>query len=327
MKAIYLSADTRNLERVYGPKQRERISALLGQTPEECSAFPKKTDDIEAIFSTWGMPAPTAEEVRERLPRLKAVFYAAGSVQYFARPFLENGVRVYSAWRANATPVAQFAYAQILLAAKGYFQVQALTRSSREKAKALFSKYPGVYEIRVGILGCGAVGGALCEMLQQTGLEVLAYDPYLSEERALSLGVRRADIAEIFRECLIVSNHIPNLPSTVGVIKREHILSAPPCSTFINTGRGPQLNEGDLYDALTADPSPTALLDVLTDEGQSDANPLTHLPNCFVTPHIAGSSGLEVRRMAEYMADALETYLKGAPCGCEITQKMLETLA
>lgn len=74
------------------------------------------------LFSTWGMPALGKEQIRAYFPSLKAVFYAAGSVQGFAREYLEAGVQVFSAWAANAVPVAEFTVAQILLAGKGYFQ-------------------------------------------------------------------------------------------------------------------------------------------------------------------------------------------------------------
>ena len=113
----------------------------------------------------------------------------------------------------------------------------------------------------------------------------------------------------------------------MGIIKREYFLSMKPYATFINTGRGPQLDEKDLYDALTTVPTRTALLDVMTNEGHSNENPLNALENCFITPHIAGSSGLEVRRMAEYMMDAFELYEKGEKCNYEVSLAMLETMA
>lgn len=327
MKALYLSSNPRDLERVYGPEQRARIASLLGMEPAVCTELPADCSDIEAIFSTWGMLPLTKGEIAAKLPALKHVFYAAGSVQYFAHPFLESGVRVFSAWQANAVPVAQFSFAQILLACKGYYRVQAAMRTDRAQAHAMFAEYPGVYGIKIGILGCGAVGSMVCELLRSTGLTVLAYDPYMSAERAAQLGVQPASLEEIFSECLVISNHVPNLPSTVGLIRREHLMAMQPRATFINTGRGPQLNEWDLYDALRADATRTALLDVLTDEGRSDSKPITQLPNCFLTPHIAGSSGLEVRRMADYMADMLERVLTGSPCPYEVTPAMLETMA
>jgi len=327
MKALYLSENGGNLTYVYGPEQRARIEKTLGYAPAEATELPENCSDVEMIFSTWGMLPLSKEEIAEKLPNLKHVFYAAGSVQYFARPFIESGVHVYSAWMANAVPVIQFAFAQILLACKGFYQVQAACRENRRAASELFKNYPGIYDIKVGILGCGAIGSGVCRMLRREGIETLVYDPYLPDEKAKELDVKKAELDEIFRECIVVSNHIPNLPSTVGVIKREHLLSMQEYATFINTGRGPQLCEQDLFDALAEKPTRTALLDVMTDEHLSDEKPITKLPNCFITPHIAGSAGNEVHRMADYMADMLEKVLRGEKAEYEVTEKMLETMA
>ena len=327
MKAIFLSRNHADLERVYGREQREQMQKMLGFLPPEYNELPECCPDTEYIFSTWGMFEMTEDEIRRVFPALKAVFYAAGSVQYFAKPFIDMGIKVYSAWQANAVPVVQYAFGQILLALNGYYTVQAKCRNSRAESKELFAHYPGVYGEKVGLLGCGAIGSRLAVMLQNTDLEVLVYDPYLSDEQAEQLHVRKASLEEIFSTCFVISNHVPNLPSTVGLIKREHFFAMRPYAVFINTGRGPQLTESDLYDALTADPTRTALLDVMTDEGNSDTNPLNALSNCFITPHIAGSSGNEVRRMSDYMITALEAFEGGQACGYEVTQKMLLTMA
>ena len=328
MEAIYLCRDAATIARVYAEKQHAALAARvhLPADPARSMDDPRLAE-AEAVFSTWGMLPCTAEEIRARLPRLKYVFYAAGSVQYFARPFLECGVRVFSAWQANAVPVAQYTFAQIILALKGYYTVQARTRASRADAAALFQHYPGAFDARVGLLGCGAIGSRLAGLLQQLDVEVWVYDPFLSEARAAALGVRRASLEEVFAGCDVISNHLANLPETVGIIRREHLLSMRPYATFINTGRGPQLDESDLREALTAVPTRTALLDVLTDEANSDASPLNALPNCFITPHIAGSSGYEVRRMADYMVEALDRVLAGRPCDYEVTPAMLQTMA
>ena len=104
-------------------------------------------------------------------------------------------------------------------------------------------------------------------------------------------------------------------------------MSMRPYSTFINTGRGAQLSEQDLYDALTEDPTRTALLDVMIDEWESDSKALTHLPNCFVTPHMAGACGLEVRRMADRIIEAVIAWQAGEKSPAEVNLKMLETMA
>lgn len=328
MKAAMIGRDAEVFARVYAQRQRTAIAERVELLPDVCTDVSTGAlKDAEILFSTWGMPSLSEAEIREFLPKAKYLFYAAGSVQPFARPFLRCGVRVFSAWQANAVPVVQYTFAQIVLALKGYFTVQQKTRTDRTAAKAAFAQYPGVFDAKVGLLGCGAIGSRLAQMLRQLDVEVLVYDPFLPESRARELGVRPAGMEEIFAGCDVVSNHLANLPETVGIIRREHLLSMKPCSTFINTGRGPQLSENDLHDMLTADPTRTALIDVMTDEENSDTNPLNRLENCFITPHIAGSSGNEVRRMADYMITALDCVLRGEACGYEVTAEMLETMA
>lgn len=331
MKAVFLCGSIDNIRRVYGPAQLERLMAITGIETRVCTVDELRAgvwgNDAEVVFSTWGMPRIEYEEIPVILPRLKAVFYAAGSVQAFAEPFIRRGIAVFSAWQANAVPVAEYTLAQILLASKGYFTVQALCRSDRKASAELNRCYTGMFDITVGLLGLGAVGGAVAKLLRGFNCRVLAYDPFASDEKLAELGAERADMASIFAECDIISNHLANLPATQGIITREHIMSMKEYATFINTGRGPQLNEHDLYDKLKACPGVTALLDVLTNEHESDANPLNTLPNCFITPHIAGSMGNEVRRMAEYMIDEYERWEKGEPTQWRVTSEMLATMA
>ena len=328
MKAAFLGANPATFERVYAEKQMKELQQTVELLPGVFTDFrDERLKDVEAVFSTWGMLSPNEAEIREYLPCLKYVFYAAGTVQGFARPFLNCGVRVFSAWQANAVPVVQFAFAQILLSLKGFFPAQQLTRESRAAASEVQTHYPGVFDAKVGLLGCGAIGSRVAEMLKAMDVEVWVFDPFLSDGRAQELGVEKHSLDEIFARCDVVSNHLANLPATVGIIRREHLLSMKPYSTFINTGRGPQLDEKDLFDMLTLDSTRRALLDVMTDEGNSDTNPLTALPNCQITPHIAGSTGNEVRRMAEYMIAECRRILAGEAGLYEVSESMLATMA
>jgi len=331
-KAIILNANPGTFARVFAQPQMDRLRSLteLDETVYTCADQLRGADvkDAEVVFSTWGMLPLSGEEIRELLPSLKAVFYAAGSVQHFARPFLDCGAKVFSAWHANGVAVAQYTFSQILLAAKGFFRIEQVMRSEgRSAAYALHQNYPGGYGVRVGLLGCGSIGSRVARMLKDTDCEVWAYDPFLPQERARELGVKLTDMDDIFANCLIVSNHLANLPTTQRIIKRSHFMSMPAYATFINTGRGAPLCEDDLYAALVADPTRTALLDVRDNEGKSDDHPLNSLPNCLNTPHIAGASGLEVRRMADYMMNAFCAWEKGEGTDCEVSMKMLETMA
>lgn len=107
---------------VWTPENRRTvgISERIVTKPE-ILASPEQYFDTRYLFSTWGMPTFTVEEIRRCLPSLQAVFYAAGSVRGFADSFLDAGVAVFSARAANAVPVAEYTVAQILLANKGFF--------------------------------------------------------------------------------------------------------------------------------------------------------------------------------------------------------------
>lgn len=287
--------------------------------------------DADAIFSSWGMPEFTAGEIAAHLPRLRALFYAAGSVQGFARPFLERGVRVYSAWRENAVPVAEVAVSQILLANKGFFQAcrRSRSRAAREGAAHHFSAFPGNFDCRVGLLGCGGIGRLVAEALRAHRVEVLVFDPFLSDEAAASLGVRKAPLDEIFATCQTVSNHLANNAQTRGMLGHALFSRMLPNATFINTGRGAQVVEADLVRALEEAPDRTAVLDVTWPEPPEEGSPLYSLPNVFLTPHLAGSSGNEVRRMGEAMLEEFRAWRAdpAAPSKREVTAKMLDTMA
>lgn len=323
MKSIFLG-DAAQIKRVYSDKVTQELILCAGLDARIYSKDDEEDfSSVENIFSTWGMPHFTVEEIKARFPNLKSVFYAAGTVQSFAREFLECGARVYSAWGANAVPVAEYTVAQIVLANKGFFASSRLASDGRYgKAYEIFSNYTGNFGARVGVIGVGMIGTLVCRMLKAYRLEVLAFDPFLSDEKAEELGVRKTSLDEIFSSCHVVSNHLANNPETVGILNGAHFEKMVPYATFINTGRGAQVVEADLVRVLRERPDVTALLDVTYPEPPEKDSPFYSLDNCILTPHIAGSAGLEVHRMAEFM---LEEFKK--PCKYEVTLKMLETMA
>ena len=330
MKTILLS-DSGN-PRAYSESTLEALRAeagLVHATPSDVASGACK--DAEAVFSSWGMPCLSADKIAENLPRLRAVFYAAGSVQAFARPFLERGVRVYSAWLENAVPVAEFAVSQILLANKGFFPLCRLIHSpeSRQAAMARLSTFPGNFDCRVGLLGCGGIGRLVAKALSAHRLEMLVFDPFLPDERAASLGVRKTGLEEIFSTCQTVSNHLANNAETRGLLCYALFSKMLPNATFINTGRGAQVVEKDLVRALREEPGRSAVLDVTWPEPPEERSPFYTLPNVYLTPHMAGSSGLEVRRMGEAMLEEFRAWLADptAPSRREVSLKMLETMA
>ncbi|MBR5519890.1 MAG: glycerate dehydrogenase, partial [Clostridia bacterium] len=236
-----------------------------------------------------------------------------------------SGVRIFSAWTANAVPVAEYTAAQIILANKGFFATMRYT--DRDRAEALHANYCGNYGATVGIIGAGMIGKLLIRKLKDYDLKVLVFDPFLPDELAEELGVTKTDLKTIFSTCQIVTNHLANNAQTKGMLNGELFASMRPYATFLNTGRGAQVVEADLIRILRERPDLTAILDVTEPEPPQPDSPFYTLPNCILTPHIAGSAGDEVRRMGDYMRNAHSDVLAGRTCPHEVTLPMLATMA
>lgn len=331
MKAAFINDCSENINNIYS----EQVLAVLHERFDFYDgiygkAEADKLSEVECIFSTWGMPAFSEEEIKQFFPKLKIVFYAAGTVQYFARPFLNLGIKVISGWKANAVPVIEYTVAQILLANKGFFTSMRMCKSKESYDEAL--KYsrtcPGNFGGRVGLICLGAIGSGVAERLKDYRLEVYAYDPFISEERANELGVKLVGLEELFETCHVISNHAPNLPATQGMINKKHFSKMDDTAAFINTGRGAQVVLEDLLDTLRTHPLQIAVLDVTDpEEPPENGSPLYTMPNVFLTPHIAGSIGEEYKRLSEYIADDALAFIENKPLKYEVTLKMLETMA
>lgn len=333
MKAIFLCEKSDNIFKVYDENTANALQKLIGiekniYTKSNILENPARFANVEFIFSTWGMPTFTEEEIKACLPSLKCVFYGAGTVQKFARPFLACGAKVFSAWAANAVPVAEMTVAQIILANKGYFLTNRLYHSwGRGSAKQAFQKCNGNYGETVGIIGAGMIGKLVIKMLKAYNLKMLVFDPFLPDEKAAELGVKKCELAELFERSFVVSNHLANNAQTVGMLNYDLFSKMRENAVFINTGRGAQVVESDLVCVLRERPDLTALLDVTYPEPPTEGHPFYTLNNCLLTPHIAGSAGDEVARMGEYMLSEFEAYVSKTPTNYEVTLKMLETMA
>ena len=333
MKIVCVCNNVQKFEWVYSSALSD---ALRGQggfdehvySKEEVQSVPERFADTEYIFSTWGMPAFTEEEIRAIFPKLRCVFYAAGTVQAFARPFLNCGVQVCSAWAANAVPVAEYTVAQIVLANKGFFAADRAMRTEGYKAsQKAFAPYRGNYDARVGIIGAGMIGKLVIQLLKAYKLDVLVYDPFLPDAVAEQFGVKKVSLETLFGECSVVSNHLANNAATKGILNYKLFATMPQNATFLNTGRGAQVVEDDLIRVLTERADITAILDVTAPEPPVADSPFYALPNCILTPHMAGSSGDEVHRMAEYMLREFEAHREGRPSRYSVTLEMLATMA
>ena len=315
---ITASRATCAIPKVFSEKQMLELGSITRLRPgiaEPRDAENGSLKDVEILFSTWSMPELTDRQL-DRMPALKAVFYAAGATDGFARPLFDRGIRVFSAWQANAIPVAEFCLGQILLGLKGYFRAAVFAPRSPDFCTHRFCG-PGAYGETVALIGAGAISTHVRELLKPIHVNVITV-PSRKENRTISL-------EDAFSKAMVVSNHLPNRDDNIGVLNGALFRRMREGAVFINTGRGRQVNEPELAEVLEERPDLTALLDVTDPEPPRADSKLYRLPNVILSPHIAGSWNDELHRMSDYMIEEYRRYASGEPCLYEVCESMLMT--
>jgi len=315
---------------VFPDRVRKLLLECVDLAGNPCSPddLPRRTADLataEVIISTWGMPIMDADFLAAA-PRLKAVFYAAGSVKEFVtEASWGRGVVVSSAAEANAIPVAEYTVGSILLSLKRVWHFSRLSHTETPTRDDLH--VAGSYRSKVGIVSAGAVGRAIAKILRPFDLELLLYDPYVSPRQAAEINAELVSLEELFRECDAISVNAPWLPESEGMINGRLISSMKEGATLINTSRGAVVAEEEIIEVLRQRPDLSAVLDVTMQENLPLESPLRQLPNVILTPHIAGSLQGECERMGSCMADELRRYVTGEPLLHAVTKNILHRRA
>jgi phosphoglycerate dehydrogenase-like enzyme len=329
LKALYL-LNTDAYEKIYGAPERAAIAAMVEmvapqQTAESVRANPEVLAEVDAIFSGWGMPL-LGDAFLAAAPRLKIVFYGAGSIRGFTTDAAwERGITITSAYAANAVPVSEYTLSQILFSLKrGWDYVLTIKREQRWVRQF---PVPGAFDSTVGLISLGMIGRLVVERLRPFDLNIIAYDPFLTAADAAALGVTLVSLDDIFRQADVVSLHTPKLPETLGMITGAHLATMKEGATFINTARGAIVREDEMIAVLQQRPDLTAILDVTDPEPPVEGSPLYTLPNVILTPHIAGSMDAECRRMGQYMVEECRRYLNGEQLKWAIDRERAALLA
>ena len=136
------------------------------------------------------------------MPKLEAVFYAAGNVRAFAQPIVDNGVMLVGAWDINAIPVTEMALAQDLLSCWGYYRTIRDYYESHDQGKSKEFRRYGVNGETVGLTRMGIIGKRLSELLTGFGFRVISQGPFLSDEQAMEIGVEKIFSGRAIQPCL-----------------------------------------------------------------------------------------------------------------------------
>ncbi|WP_328951654.1 hydroxyacid dehydrogenase [Streptomyces sp. NBC_00184] len=275
------------------------------------SVHPRR-HEAEVLVTSWGMPRLT-EQVLSDLPALRVVAYAAGSVRgLVSEAVWARDIVVVSAAEANNEPVAEYVYAQTVLALKDVHRRAHRIKTGRELPS--LDGIPGIYGQPVGLVSFGSIARKVAARLHSLETNVMAWDPYLPPEDLRRLGVKPVDeLEDLCARSLVLSVHAPLIPGrTEKLITGELLRRLPHGATVINTARGAVMDEDALIDVLGERPDLYAVLDVTTHEPLPPASPLYTLPNVMLTGHVAGTVSGERRAMGRLVIEELRRVADGA---------------
>jgi D-3-phosphoglycerate dehydrogenase len=217
-----------------------------------------------------------------------------------------RGIVVMNTPFGNAITTAEHAIALLLSCAR-----QIPSASNRTQAGEWpKSDFKGVelYNKTLGIIGCGNIGALVAERALGLKMKVIAFDPYLTEERAIALGVEKVELDDIFTRADAITLHTPLTDTTRGIVSREALAKTKPGLMLVNAARGGLVDEAAVKDALESGHLRAAALDVYAVEPARE-NPLFGTKNFIATPHL-GASTLEAQEnVAVQVAEQMSDYL------------------
>lgn len=218
------------------------------------------------------------------------------------------GVMVVNAPTSNIISAAELTVGHILSLARH------IPAAHSALAQGLWkrSKYTGVelYEKTVGIIGLGRIGALITARLQAFGVQVVAYDPYVTSARAQQLGVTLLPLEELLAASDFITIHMPKTAETTGMISDEQLALMKPTAFLVNVARGGLIDEDALHRALVAKTIAGAGLDVFVKEPPTDS-PLLALENVVVTPHLGASTDEAQEKAGVSVARSVRLALSG----------------
>lgn len=283
----------------------------------------KLLEGADIAVTSWGSPALTAD-LLDAAPNLKLVLHAAGSVKsIITDEMTKRGIPIVSSACVLSGGVSETALGLTIAACKNFF---ALNQEIRQGGWS-HSGITDLYNITVGIVSMGIAGSHFAELLQNFSVNVVAYDPYVSQDDMASLGVKKVTLEDLLRQSDVVSLHSPTGDSTYHMINRQTLGLMKDGAILINTARGSLIDEEALIEALEKGKLKVACLDVTDPEPPAKDSPLRSLPNCILTPHLAGQAGNGLCKIGKHCYQQMRNFLAGEPMKGQISHEMMSRIA
>ena len=282
------------------------VDVKTGLKPEELAAIIGNYDGLAIRSSTT-----VTKEILAAATNLKVVGRAGIGVDNVdTKEATSKGVIVMNTPFGNSITTAEHAIAMMFALARDIPQASASTHEGKWEK----NKFMGVelYNKTLGLIGCGNIGSIVADRAIGLKMNVLAYDPFLSNEKAVELGVKKVELDELFENADFITLHVPKNDKTKGIINKEAIAKMKKGVRIINCARGGLIVEADLKEALDNGKVAGAALDVFDVEpATKETTPLLGHEKVICTPHLGASTDeAQVNvaiQVAEQMADFLMT--------------------
>lgn len=266
---------------------------------------------LEIIRQYDGLAIRSATKVTEKIiaaaTNLKVIGRAGIGVDNVDIPAATaKGIIVMNTPFGNSITTAEHAISMMLALARQIPEADASTRASKWEK----SRFMGVEVTNktLGLIGAGNIGSIVADRAQGLKMKVIAFDPFLTPERALDLGVEKVELDELLGRADFITIHTPLIDATRNILNAETLAKTKKGVRIVNCARGGLIDEAALKDALESGHVAGAALDVFESEPAKD-NPLFGVPNVICTPHLGASTSEAQENVALQVAEQLSAYL------------------
>ncbi|MGA8965756.1 MAG: phosphoglycerate dehydrogenase [Pseudolabrys sp.] len=274
----------------------------LGKDKEKLASAVGNYDGL-AIRSATKVTAKIVEQAKN----LKIIGRAGIGVDNVDIPAATaRGIIVMNTPFGNSITTAEHAISLMLALARQIPEADASTRAGKwEKNKFLGVE---IFGKTLGVIGCGNIGSIVADRALGLKMKVIAYDPFLSADRASDLGVEKVELDELFKRADFITLHTPLTDKTRNVVNADAMRAMKKGVRIINCARGGLVDEAALYEALKNGHVAGAAFDVFVTEPATE-NPLFALPNVVCTPHLGASTSEAQENVALQIAEQMSDYL------------------
>ncbi len=272
----------------------------------------KDKDKLAAVIGDYdGLAIRSATKVTEKIldaaTNLKVIARAGiGTDNIDKVAASKKGVIVMNTPFGNMITTAEHAIAMMFAVARQIPEASASTHAGKWEK----SKFMGVELTNktLGVIGAGNIGGIVCDRARGLKMKVVAFDPFLSEEKAAKMGVEKVELDELLGRADFITLHVPFTEATANILSRENLEKTKKGVRIINCARGGLVDEAALAECLKSGHVAAAAFDVFSVEPAKE-NPLFGLPNVVCTPHLGAATTEAQENVALQVADQMANYL------------------